>query len=352
MHILVGEQFDDLGEHLLDETEGPFASGAIDVLLDAPEVADPVAAPAARQFGIGRNGGHGVPRHLDLGNDINLPGGGIGHDPADIALRIEAPVDGAVGLGANAPELRQTGIFPDLNGPELVVGQVPVELVQLVHGHHVQQLLDLLHRAEMTARIEHHPAIGHPGRIAYLHAGDRKLHAGNRRRALDPGGQQLHERLHAVEDAGARRGDQLDAVGRDGQFIPLLRDAPLRVETQRKGISGLAPLLEVDARRACDLLREIAGNRLQTPVREQERGPLREKAPSGTADQGLGAGNHRDGPFVDPAAGRSRKDGHQCKGQAYRGTPQAVHSFRIPFVQHILISFIFVLSHLRIVRSA
>ena len=46
---------------LLDETEGPFASGAVDVLLDAPEVADPVAAPAAPQFGIGRNGGHGKP---------------------------------------------------------------------------------------------------------------------------------------------------------------------------------------------------------------------------------------------------------------------------------------------------
>jgi len=40
------------------------------------------------------------------------------------------------------------------------VGQVPVELVELVHGEDVDILLDLVHRPEMTAGIEHAPAVG------------------------------------------------------------------------------------------------------------------------------------------------------------------------------------------------
>jgi hypothetical protein len=35
--------------------------------------------------------------------------------------------------------------------------------------------------------------------------------------AVDVGGQQLEERLDAVEDAGGRAADDVHAVGRDGQ---------------------------------------------------------------------------------------------------------------------------------------
>lgn len=89
---------------------------------------------------------------LDLGNDVYAALGGIGHHLADFVLRVVAAVGRAVvfvrgfvmadqRLPALRTDARQFGIAPDLDAPPLVVGQVPVEGVELVQRHDVDKFV-------------------------------------------------------------------------------------------------------------------------------------------------------------------------------------------------------------------
>ena len=56
----------------------------------------------------------------------------------------------------NAPcaALRQQGVFLDFDAPTLVVGEVPVEAVDLVESHQVDELFHLLDGEEMAGAVE------------------------------------------------------------------------------------------------------------------------------------------------------------------------------------------------------
>ena len=114
-------------------------------------------------------------------------------------------------LPAHRSHARQLGVFFDLDTPALIVGQVPVELVELVYGEDVDILLDLVHRPEMTAGIEHAPAVGEIGFVADRHGGHDAF-------AVDD---QLAQALQAVEDALRRSAAHLDARRSHGERIGL-----------------------------------------------------------------------------------------------------------------------------------
>ena len=69
------------------------------------------------------------------------------------------------GLAVTAPgaDLGQLGECLDLDAPGFVFGQVPVELVELVPGHQLDELADFSGRIELARHIEMAAAIGKAG---------------------------------------------------------------------------------------------------------------------------------------------------------------------------------------------
>jgi hypothetical protein len=70
--------------------------------------------------------------------------------------------------GGSCP-LGQLRIALDLHAPALVIGQVPMEGVELVRGHRVEHALDLVQALEMPCRVEHETAPAEAWRVLDLH---------------------------------------------------------------------------------------------------------------------------------------------------------------------------------------
>ena len=143
-------------------------------------------------------------RHLDLGDDRDLTLGGIGHDVADLVLRVVAAVGRAVvfarvgvevsdvGFGALRTDARQLGIFLDLDAPALILGQMPVEGIDLMGADDVDIGLHLVGGEEVAAAVEVGAAVGEARSV--LDAQGRNAHL---RGVLGRGDEQLFEGLQA-----------------------------------------------------------------------------------------------------------------------------------------------------------
>jgi hypothetical protein len=126
-----------------------------------------IGLPVFAQLRISRHRGGRVTGHFNLGHDGDKPIGRVLDDLANVVLRIKPAVSLAVilfrllarmtheGLLSPAADLRQLGIFLDLDPPSLIIGQVPMEDVHFVQGHQVQKPLDELLRLEMSRAVEH-----------------------------------------------------------------------------------------------------------------------------------------------------------------------------------------------------
>ncbi len=134
-----------LGEDVLQERQGRVVV-AIDVGKYPPVALHLSRRRAARrELWVGQHGGQGMPRHLDLRHDGHAARLGVGHQRPRLGLGVEAAISGA-GPGArrDAPgaDLGQLRIFADLQTPGLVVREVPLQDVELVQRHPVDQALD------------------------------------------------------------------------------------------------------------------------------------------------------------------------------------------------------------------
>ena len=92
--------------------------------------------------------------HFDLGNDSDVPFGGIGYHFADLVLRIVAAVRFVRILGrgpmvadnrpaAYGPGLGQSRVTANLDPPTLIVSQMPMKDIEFVQGKDVDKPLDL-----------------------------------------------------------------------------------------------------------------------------------------------------------------------------------------------------------------
>src|SRR5690606_3755938 len=119
------------------------------------------------------------------------------------------PVRG--GDGGAAGDARQEGVVDgvtldaalvaDGDAPALVVGEVQVQDVELVLGHLVDHLLDLVDRVERAGGVEHEAAPLVAGRVGDLDSGDGPVDGDGLGR-VRPGAQQLQQGLDAVEQSG------------------------------------------------------------------------------------------------------------------------------------------------------
>ena len=165
-------------------------------------------------------------RNIDLGDDFNMAFGRIRNDVAQVILCIEsANARGRLVVGdAHGGGARQLGqarvvdgvalfapIVGDLDAPALVIGKMQVKLVELVHGHDIDGLLDLVYGQEGSGRVEHDAAVFEARCVLDVERRDGPRAIGEELRGT-PGAKQLVKRLLGVEEAVCGRGCDLDAL--------------------------------------------------------------------------------------------------------------------------------------------
>ena len=109
-----------------------------------------------------------------------------------------------VGLGllvdkrslSHRTHLGEAWIFLNLYAPTLVFGQMPVKIVDIMHGKHIYHFFYVFHRIEMTTHIEHKSAICEAWHIADLSGGHCCHIAG-----AFSNGERLIQGLYAIEHA-------------------------------------------------------------------------------------------------------------------------------------------------------
>ena len=115
-----------------------------------------------------------------------------------------------------APTSRQARVLADLEPPALVVRQVPVQHVELVQRHPVDELPDEFGRLVVPRRIEHQSAPGEARRVVDPQRLDRRGAGSGAVR-----GGELPKRDGPVEEAARIRGADLDAARRHLERVRL-----------------------------------------------------------------------------------------------------------------------------------
>ena len=148
-------------KHILDELEGRLLTSAIDIIFDTPDITHDILTTIgeAGKLRVRGDSTHTVTWHLDLRDDRHKAILSIADDLTDLILRIEATIAAAISFDTPSTDLGKAGILLDLDTPALVIGKVPVKLIDLEHRDDINVLLHLIYREEVAAYIDHHTAI-------------------------------------------------------------------------------------------------------------------------------------------------------------------------------------------------
>ena len=131
MYVFRGEERHHLIEHLFYKCECALLTYTECSVETAPIGAHFVRASCAAQFGICRQCGRGVARHIYFGHYCDVSFGGISHDVLYFILRIESSVghvvvgvlveidDGSCPFRTDGSKL---GVFFDFYSPSLIIG--------------------------------------------------------------------------------------------------------------------------------------------------------------------------------------------------------------------------------------
>src|SRR5690606_24589800 len=135
----------------------------------------------------------------------------------DLLLGVETRrgVGRAVAFAAAAADGGELGILPDLDPPAGGVGEVPVQAVQLVTGHAVEQALDAGLAGEVPAFVEHEAAPAEARGVGDDRSGELQSAGGIASGALD----ELGEGLQTVEMPGGRCGVDVGASRGDTEMV-------------------------------------------------------------------------------------------------------------------------------------
>ena len=213
----------------------------------------------ADHFGIGHGQGFGMARQVHLGNDLDAPVGGISHDFLQVFLGIESAVAFFSGIerglqrfpiAAPRADGSQERILLDFHAPAVVVGQVPVELVDLVVGQPVEMAQDVFLVEEGARHVEHTAAPGKAGLVddfdARNLAAPEQLGVRAGSSLVDLWRKHLQQGLDGIELALAGRGADEDAGRGDLERIAFLGETLDADEIDRPAFSdpAVAPGIE------------------------------------------------------------------------------------------------------------
>ena len=158
-----------------------------------------------------------------------------------------------------APTEVRRGYLTDLETPALIVGQMPVQYIELVPGHPVDHRTDEGRRLKMTRRVQHQAAPGVSRRIADALRRD-ATRGGTRRQELPQGD-------GTVEEARRSAGGHRDPMRRHLELIGLQSKSVAVAELNRVRTPGAS----TDDRQrqpvgAGPQVNEIAGGRISGAV--------------------------------------------------------------------------------------
>ncbi len=233
----IREETGDLRKNVAKEGKG-LGTGRIEGEV-GPGVALLAREAPAAVFGVGDVRRICVAGHVDLGHNRDVSRASVGHDVADLFLRVELPwcIGGAVGLRAAGAYLGESGVFLDFDTPAGGVGQVPVQAIELVMRHCVEQAFERFDSGEMPTLVEHVAPPTEAWGIADHHTGK-----GEGGLALLCPGQELRQGLQAIEVSGGSGGVNDDRRGQDAhhvafafRFGEILRSEVGRQELHRTG---------------------------------------------------------------------------------------------------------------------
>ena len=155
---------------------------------------------------------------VDLRDDVDTLCGSIIDDLADLLLAEPAAFSiwsAVIYLAlekmayesflSDGSYFRELWIFLDFDSPSLVIGDMPVEGVQLVHLHDVKISLDHVHVEEMTHNVHVHSAVSETRGVIDLAAWERPVKLRGFRLSEDFCRKHLLDRLYRVIESSQRR---------------------------------------------------------------------------------------------------------------------------------------------------
>ena len=157
------EHITQFAQNLLQERQYVGIACTQHVRADTPLAPYAVRAAGASQLRIDAECCNHVSRQVDFRNDVDVAFCCIFDYASYFLLRVIALLGGVVidaavladdGIGTELSFLCQFGHALYLEAPALVVGQMPVELVQSVHGHYVNVCVYELGRYEVACDIQ------------------------------------------------------------------------------------------------------------------------------------------------------------------------------------------------------
>src|ERR1700733_793651 len=185
--------------------------------------------------------------HVNFGNDGDVAIRRVRHYPTNVILRIKTAIKarmtgGGIDVGGggrsrgDAPraDLREAGIFFDLQAPSLVIREMPMQHVQLVERHPVDESHDELRRLKVAHRVEHQSAPGEPWAVSdALRRNDDGAGSGT------SGGGELPQCNGGIEESTGIAGGQQDLARCDLDRVTLrVRASHRLIEPERYGASG------------------------------------------------------------------------------------------------------------------
>ena len=230
VEVRVGEEGSHLAEEAVQEVEHLLPGGIQGGVHDPPLPLDRVRAGHRGELGVAHEPARRVAGDVELRVDPDPALARVRDDLLHLLLRVEEAVR------AHPVEL---GVKAALHAEPLVVGEVPVERVQLHGRHAVERPLHHVERHEVARAVEHQAAPGEAGPVPHDDLGQ----AESARRASPD---ELQERLHAAQDSPRLSSLEHRALRPHRQRVALVHP-----EVRQAGARSVAPDLEA----------RLAGNR-------------------------------------------------------------------------------------------
>jgi len=188
-------------------------------------------------------------------------------------------------------DLGEARVLLDLEPPPLVVGQVPVEGVQLVEREQVDVALDHFRSEKMTGYVEVQSPPAEAGLVFDRHAGHRQ------RRIRADAGQRLQDGLQGIEHSGRSGCFDRNLCRRDFQAISFRPEPVVEFQFQ---VDGFAARL---------LLGEAKSGEMMNGIRKPARQAAKFRLCRIKAECRLPVDDELSGPHLQ--SGRSGNDGNR-----------------------------------------
>ena len=178
MDVFSRKQVAHFCEYVFEKLECRFLADAKYLFTYPPASPNLIILTLTSELGIAGQSGLGMSGHFDFRNDCYLACCGISNNVTNLLLCIKSPMgntvilltmivmsdDAFLSLRADAGEF---GITANFDSPALIVGQMPVEIINFMHADKIDKRFYLFNGEKVTATIQMCTSISETGPIFY-----------------------------------------------------------------------------------------------------------------------------------------------------------------------------------------